>query len=373
MKVGIDARMYGPRVGGGGLGRYTEQLVNELQKIDQKNRYILFTKPENFEDLQITNNNFEKKKVNIHWYTLKEQVLLGPFLDKQKCDLVHFPHWNVPLGLKTPFVVTIHDLILLDEPRSAKATTKNPFIYSLKYLGYKKVLKHAIESSKHIIAVSNFTKESILKHFPHVPENKITVVYEGVTKLTNNQDQQPHKDRAQNLLYIGNAYPHKNLEKLLLAFKKLLQIKPNCHLTLAGKNDVFYQRTKEASGKMQIPESKLTFKLDPTDSELVELYASACIYVFPSRMEGFGLPALEAMQAGVPIACAHAGSLPEIVGSAAEYFSPNNTDDIAQTLGRLLSNQQLRENLVQRGFEQIQKYSWTEMAERIIDIYNKQL
>ncbi|MDO8303000.1 MAG: hypothetical protein Q7T18_07150, partial [Sedimentisphaerales bacterium] len=96
MTIGIDARLYGPKWGGGGLGRYVEELVTKLQQIDTKNRYVLFLKPENFDACKITNKNFRKVKVNAHWYTFKEQLVMPAAIKKAKVDLMHYPHWNVP-------------------------------------------------------------------------------------------------------------------------------------------------------------------------------------------------------------------------------------------------------------------------------------
>ena len=183
MNIGIDARMYGPRVGGGGLGRYVEQLVTQLQATDTKNRYVLFLKKENFDACIITNPNFEKRLTDVHWYGLEEQLKMGGIIDREHLDLVHFPHFNVPLFVRTPFVVTIHDLILLDEPFSSKVSTRHQTIFTLKYWGYKLVLAHAVSRAKKVIAVSHATANSILQHIEGVDPKKMEVVYEGVTTL----------------------------------------------------------------------------------------------------------------------------------------------------------------------------------------------
>ena len=149
-----------------------EELVQGLQNIDTEHRFVLFLKKENFDACKIHNNRFEKVLADVHWYTLKEQLLMPKLIERQELDLVHYPHWNVPLFSKTPFVVTIHDLILLEDPHSAHATTLDPVRYAIKRAGYHWVLRHAIESSRTIIAVSEFVKESISKHFPKIPQPK---------------------------------------------------------------------------------------------------------------------------------------------------------------------------------------------------------
>ncbi len=370
MRIGVDARMYGPSVGGGGLGRYVEQLVKELQKIDQSDRCVLFLKKENFKDCKLTNDRFEKKLADIHWYGLSEQLALPKIIDQEKLDLVHFPHWNVPLKIKTPFVVTIHDLILLEEPGSAKATTRHPFIYSLKYLAYKKVLKHAIEKSKAIIAVSEYTKKSILNHFPTVDQKKIKVVYEGVTDLKKNPAPSSLSPvPCPYFLYIGNAYPHKNLLTLISAFELVRQAIPNAHLILAGRDDIFYKQLKIEIVKRQL-DPFITITPSPTDNDLHSLLQGTKAYVFPSRIEGFGLPPLEAMQHNVPVASSNASCLPEILGKAALYFPPSDVKKMSEAMIEIFTNNTLRHQLTKQGGEQIKKYSWEKMANKINDLYH---
>lgn len=378
MNIGIDARMYGPSVGGGGLGRYVEQLVTELQLIDTRNRYVLFLKKENFNACVITNTNFEKRLADVHWYTLEEQHKMGRLIDHEHLDLVHFPHWNVPLFVRTPFVVTIHDLILLAEPYSAKISTRHPLFFAVKYQGYRVILNHAIHASKKIISVSNATAGVIKKFFPSVSKNKIEVVYEGVSELNSNIPARPtgvpqqalddaknqdHSTTSASLLYIGNAYPHKNLERLLEAFAILRETHPNAKLILAGTDSIFYKRLLA-----NIP-YRVTFVPNPTDDKLAELYRHATLFVFPSRVEGFGLPPLEAMSMGVPVVASDIPSLREILGDNADYFPPNDTIEMARVFTRLLDDPTRREQLITRGTKHIKQFSWKTMTTKIKALY----
>ncbi len=367
MKIGIDARMYGPYVGGGGLGRYVEQLILALQKHDPTNRYVLFLKKENFDACHITNPHFEKRLAPIHWYTLAEQLKMGGLMDRERCDLLHFPHWNVPYPIKTPYVVTIHDLLLLDEPKSARATTRHPLVYAIKYLGYKSVLAQALKKARHIIAVSHHTQESIRKHFPNIPQEKMSVVYEGVTELKTPPSPPLLRGGTAQLLYVGNAYPHKNLETLLVAFVILQKTHPKVHLTLAGRSDVFYDRLQKKWATFP----GVSFVMNPTDEIVAHLYASATVFVLPSRQEGFGLTALEAMNAGLPVIAARAGSLPEILKNAAVFMDPNDPQNMASIIANLLDDASARATLVARGYEQIKNYSWERMGQEIMEVYAK--
>ncbi|MBT5807901.1 glycosyltransferase family 4 protein [Candidatus Uhrbacteria bacterium] len=369
MNIGIDARMYGPSVGGGGLGRYVEQLVGQLAQQNTKNRYVLFVL--NTEQAKTVEQlGFEAVVTNIHWYGLREQISLPKIIDSYKLDLIHFPHWNVPLKLETPFVVTIHDLILLEEPLSAKATTRHPLIYGIKYRLFKMVLRHALTASKKIIAVSNYTKSSINRFYPNIAADKIEVVYEGLTPLSSTADSPntsiPPKPY---FLYVGNAYPHKNLESLLHAFSFFHKLHPNVHLVLAGRHDVFYERLKKELDEIDVPNTSVTFVKNPSDSELATLYRNATLYLFPSRSEGFGLPPLEAMSFGIPVAASNTSSLPEILGDAALYFAPDDIEKMVEIMEQTLEDESLRKHLTQKGSEQIKKYSWKQMTQEIQTIY----
>lgn len=352
MRIGIDTRMSGPHVGGGGLGRYVEQLARELPKIAPEDHFVLFSP-------------------KIHWYTLKEQLFLPRLIDKEHLDLVHFPHWNVPIGIKTPFVVTIHDLILLAEPRSARITTKDPLIFAIKYKAFRMVLSNAINHACKIITVSEATKADICKYFPYISPKKIVVIYEGVTSLPHSITPTPRLHNSTTppyLLYVGNAYPHKNLETLLAAFKLLHASFPDLQLVCAGRTDVFQDRLLSVVQTEQM-RSRIRFEKNPTDEALAHLYAHAALYVFPSRKEGFGLPPLEAMQFGVPVAASNIPSLWEVLGKAAAFFSPNDPKDIARVISHVLQDPQKQQELIHHGKERIKRYSWKKMAEQTLNIY----
>jgi len=371
MKIGIDARLYGPKVGGGGLGRYVKELLDHLQETDIQNRYIVFLNKEGFKAFKPKNPNFEKRLADVRWYTFAEQLQMPKIIDREKLDLVHYPHWNVPFFSKTPFVVTIHDLILLEEKESAnRATTLPRPLYKLKYLGYKFVLRHALKASKKIIAVSEFTRSRILHNFPKISEDKVQMIHEGATDVTDTSraDKSLIPDSPY-FLYVGNAFPHKNLESLLHAFSFFYKEHPEVKLVFVGKTNVFYENLKKELDEIDVPETAVVFTGFVPDESLSSLYENATLYVFPSRHEGFGLPPLEAMAHGVPVAASRATSLPEILGDAALYFDPDDLEEMVRVMEEALSDQALRDDLTQKGYKQIKKYSWTTMAKETLKIY----
>ena len=173
----------------------------------------------------------------------------------------------------------------------------------------------------------------------------------------------PMNLRSKFALYIGNAYPHKNLDKLLDAFAILRHIHPNLKLTLAGREDVFYKRLLAHA-----PDG-IEFVPNPSDEKIQSLIEKATIFVFPSRIEGFGLPPLEAMSMGVPVSASDIPALREVLGDAAAFFNPNEASHLASVLSDLLVLSERRTSLIQKGFEQIKRYSWNKMAVDIQTIY----
>lgn len=381
MRIGIDARLFGPRTAGGGLGRYIQQLVTHLQQINNENEYVLFLRQSNWGEFEET-SHFKKVLADYQWYTLEEQIKMPQAVRQTKVDLMHYPHFNVPIMATTPFVVTIHDLILLQYP-TTRASTLGPLKYWLKFAGYKKVIGRALGRAKKIIVPSNYTKQNILKYFPKTDSEKIYVIHEAASRLAqeNHTDPQQDSDFLEKhqisrpfLLYVGNSYPHKNLEALLESFKKIIQTRPDLQLVLVGQKNYFSQRLEQETKKigLRVPD-KVNFTGFIPDANLPSLYRQASLYVFPSLSEGFGLPPLEAMSFGLPVASSNASCLPEILGPAAIYFNPKDTDDMANAINQGLDNQLLRKTLINAGKIQVQKYSWRRMAEQTLELYKNAL
>ncbi|MBU2236243.1 glycosyltransferase, partial [Patescibacteria group bacterium] len=162
MRIGIDARFYGPTRTG--PGRYTQKLVDYLQEIDDENEYVVFLRKDNWNEFQPKNNHFRKVLADYRWYSLTEQLFLPWKIKKEKVDLMHFPHFNIPIFYPGKFIVTIHDLIITHFP-TRRATKLGPILYKAKQIGYKIVIWLAAKKAKRIITVSQFSKQEIVKHF----------------------------------------------------------------------------------------------------------------------------------------------------------------------------------------------------------------
>jgi len=387
MRIGIDARLFGPETG---IGRYTENLIRNLELLDTKNEYVIFLSPAKFDAYRPANKNFTREIAKSRWYTFREQLEMPRLVNQARVDLMHFPHFNVPLLCSVPFVVSIHDLILLDFP-TARATTLGPLLYWFKYkIGYPLIIKNALRRAKAVITMAEYTKERIKKSF-NIPPEKISVIYEGVADSVRQTayDAPPKKITKPFILYVGNAYPHKNLETLVDVFLDLRSSSPcdsqseqaqdakagrgcDYQLVLVGKEDYFYNRLRDYIKSKNNPNTAdiILYGFAP-DAELAVLYKKAALYVFPSFMEGFGLPPLEAMAHGLPVVSSNASCLPEILGEAALYFDPRDKTAMLEAIKRGAADETLRAELRERGFCQIKKYSWRQCAEETLKIYNQ--
>lgn len=366
MRIGIDARFFGPLETG--IGRYVERLVTHVAAIDTRNEYVIFLRRRSFDWWTPPNERWTKVLADYHWYGLAEQRHMPGVFRRQHLDGLHVPHFNVPLLTRSPFIVTIHDLIL-DEFPTERATTLEPLLFALKYQAYRAVVRHAVQDSRAIITVSEYSKQQLAQRF-HLPDEKITVTYESVDALP---DPVPFDHLADKgvrqpyLLHVGNAYPHKNLERLVAAVELANTRHIPFQLVIAGKDDYFSQRLRQEVAKRKLP--NVVFFGFASEQELSSLYAHAHAYIFPSLSEGFGLPGLEAMQAGTPVLAARASCLPEVFGDAAIYFDPYQPQSIADSIETALRDTLVRQRLIAAGRRRLESYSWRRMAEQTLTLY----
>ncbi len=377
MRIGIDARFYGSL--GKGLGRYTEKLITHLESIpgSADHTFFIFLRRENFDEYQSKRENFIKVLADYPWYGWREQILFPRLIAEHRLDLMHFPHFNVPLFVTIPFIVTIHDLILLHYP-TVKATELSPFLYWIKYIAYRVVIAHAVWRSRAIIAVSQFTKSDLETVYPAARE-KVTVTLEAADDFCFWLDPKSERNLFTSLglygsghdgedvtmkpfiLYVGNAYPHKNLRLLIETAAKF----PQYEFLLVGKEDFFYRAFKRDVTSADCTNIRFANYLD--DRSLGALYRRASVYFFPSLYEGFGLPGLEAMTYGTPVVAAEAGSLTEIYGDAAYYFDPRSAGSCAEALRRALYEEVVVSRKVR--WHRVGKFSWKKMAEETFRLY----
>lgn len=357
MKIAIDARAMSA-----GVGRYTRQLLEHLQEVDKDNQYIVLLQQDGFDKWRPKSANFTKQVADSPRYGLSEQWRFTKSLKKLDVDLVHFTEVNQPIFYRGAKVTTIHDLTMVDY----KNIQGNPLKYLAKYWGFRFVVWWVVKNSNHIITPSRYVKDQLVSRYRRDAQD-ITVIYDAATKLA--AEPQPVSELADKtfLLYVGNAYPHKNLQHLVDAFAVLREHHPHLILVLAGKTDFFYNRLQRYVKEREI--SGIVFTGFLPDEQLAWLYQQAVAYVFPSLSEGFGLPGLEAMAHNLPVAAARATCLPEVYGDAAVYFDPCSIQDMAHKVSRLIDDQQLRKSLTDKGGERVERFSWQKTAEQTTAIY----
>lgn len=368
MKIGIDCRLWSEA----GVGRYIRNLVKNLAEIDRENQYFLFLLKKNLK--QNLPDNFHLIEAEFPWYTFDEQVKFPKLLSQFKLDLMHFPHFNVPVFYTGKFVVTIHDLIH-QHFKMERATTHGPLVYKIKQFAYKQVFSHAIKKSQKVITVSDYVKKQLQNEW-NMKSNKIVVtkeaaeetilnLYNRMTVVGTNQVLKKFQIDKPYIFYIGNAHPHKNVEGLIKAFLELRKNYQSLTLVLSGNDHYFWQRVKK-----EYQDPNIIYTGFITDIELVGLYKGAEVYVVPSFEEGFGIPLLEAFTCGVPVVSSKLGSLTEVGGDAALYFDPHSTDDMADKIMAVLNDKKLRQQLVEKGGQRYKEFSWKKLAEETLQIYN---
>ncbi len=365
MKIVLDGRIYG--TGWTGIGRYTEQIITELQKLDHDNEYIVLLRKDVYQSWQPAARNFKKVLADYKPYGFKEQTLLPLRLYFMRPDLVHFFHFAVPVAYFKKYVVTIHDLTLV-EYKNIRGSGFKKLIYEIKYWLMRWVIGRAAKASRAVITPTDWVKRQIIEQY-HVDEKKVTATHEAVDPLS----AQPASIEALGvkqpfLLYLGNAYEYKNLPRLIEAFAKLNRLELS--LVLAGKKDYFYQKLEESLSEFNL-DNRLIFTGFVNDGQAMSLYKQAELFVFPSLAEGFGLPALEAMAQGTPVLSSNASCMPEVYGDAAAYFDPLDESDIAKQIENLLDDPQKRAELSKRGLEHVKKFSWQKTATQTLEVYKK--
>src|SRR3989344_6792210 len=351
MKIVIDGRLINQT----GVGRYMRNLISELGRQDKVNFYVLIVRSEDFQGVVLPNTRWMKRRVDVRWHTLDEQLHMPAVLASEKPDLVHIPYFNIPIFYFGPMIVTIHDLII-DHFDTGKASTLPYWKYLIRRIGYKLVMCIGLHRAKKIIAVSQSTKRELIEHY-WLPEEKIVVTYEGVDERLDVRQERIVKEPY--FLYVGNAYPHKNVETLLEAFQKV----KNAKLVLVGKIDLFYERLQQRVSELGLNDSVIFFG-GASDDELINLYDHAIALVCPSLMEGFGLPPLEALARGCPVICSDISVFREILGNSPAYFSPLDVEALQQLLKRVNgAGFHIKDNSLSK------KYSWMTMTRETLSIY----
>lgn len=372
MKIIIDARMYGTE--NGGIGRYVMKLIDELKNIDHENSYVLLLRKKYFDSLEMP-ERWHKELLDIRHYSLKEQLSVASKIKSLNPDLVHFPHFNVPISFNGKYVITIHDLLM--HKRTGMGATTLPFwLYLIKRQGYKTIFNHAIGKAEKIIVPTNFVKNEIVKQYPKSMD-RLEVIYEGVDKnisdrKTGNGYLRRNKIEKPYFLYVGSVYPHKNVERAIEAIAALnVHVKRLTKLVIVTPRNVFQDRLNEFTSKHKASEF-VHFTGYVEDQDLSTLYRNAVSFLYPSKEEGFGLPGLEAMANECLVLASDIPVFKEVYKDNAMYFNSLDFSSIQKAMEEALSlSEEEKEKLTKKAKEFSENYSWKENAKETLEIYKR--
>jgi len=354
-----------------GLGRYAQELLLALAAADRQNEYVVFYNNPAAARVDPFMEHFPKITTPLSYKPWRLSAMLAHFTRIPQdhlfsgVDLFHATDHLLPYFRRVKSVFTLHDLIFLFHPETHKPL--NRWFLTL-------MMPRFLRAADAIIAVSECTRRDAIR-FYGIPEEKITVIYEGVSPRF--RPASPEAVRAVRekyslpehfILYVGTIEPRKNLTALLEAFTNLQSAICNLHLVFVGKKgwlyEGFFRRLRELG-----LEDRVIFTGYVPDEDLPAIYSAADLFVFPSLYEGFGLPVLEAMACGTPVVCSNTSSLPEVAGDAALLVDPTDVRALAGAMERALRDEEKRREMRERGLRQATKFSWEKAAAMTLKVY----
>lgn len=376
--VGIDVTA--ALTQGGGIGRYTRELVRALVGHDDGYNYTLFSArppaklpvPDPLPEA----NNVRYRQAPLDsrwlyrlWYRLRLPLPVQTFTGR--VDLFHSPDFVLPpLWGQVPTLLTVHDLSFLHYPQTFTPALVN-------YLN--RVVPRSIRRATHILADSEATKADLVELWQVAPE-KVTVLYSGVDALfrpvTRPRQIKPVREKyglgdAPYLLSVSTIQPRKNYQTLIRAFRPVAEQWPH-NLVIAGGKGWLYEEVLAEVTRQGLAD-RVHFAGFVADEDLPALYSDASLFLFPSLYEGFGLPLLEAMACGVPVVTSKASSLPEVAGEAALQLPPEDEVAWSAAMHTLLGDGQQRAHLVAAGFLQARRFTWQKSARQLFQVYRQLL
>lgn len=374
MRIGLDARYTSRHFPG--IGRYTLGLARGLAELSHGHTLVLIGgpdhEPQRYDRAALAAlPNVELVRARTAPFDPLQQIELPLLARRLKLDLLHSPYFVKPyVGLPCPSVLTIHDLLGWRYPQTLSARGR---------LFYETLMRLAVRSAAALVTVSVSARDDLAYRY-RMPAERI-----GVTPLAAERRFQPQPPEAircvreqyglpeRYVLYLGSNKPHKNLERLLRAWERVIAdggALPDTILVLAGHEDPAHPEARHFVAERHLA-GRVRFLPDPADADLPALYSGATVFVFPSYYEGFGLPPLEALACGTPVVCSYAGSLAEVVGNAALTVDPFSFIEIAEGLSRLLRNGALRRTLSERGLRRARTFTWRRTALETLRVYER--
>ncbi len=375
MKVAIEGqRLF--RTKKHGMDMVVLELINELQKLDKENEYVIFVKPDEDKSAIKETSNFKIIELGGGPYPTWEQLALPKAAKREGCDILHCTSNTAPVNPGMPLVTTLHDIIYME----SIAIFKKAGTWYQKFgnMYRRAVVPTVVRKSDKIITVSKFEQKRIGDFF-NIPSdnNKLVAIYNGVTehfrKINNKTELQRVKDLYKLpdrfLFFLGNTDPKKNTPGVLKAFSDYLKSNDDdiYMVMLDFEKAALEQILTDIGDKDLINRIILTGYVVNTD--LPAIYNMCEIFLYPSLRESFGIPMLEAMRCEVPVITSNTSSMPEVSGGAAYIVDPYKPEEITEGIYKLLNDKKLCNDIIIKGKEQSLKFSWKNMAEDVLDLY----
>ena len=366
MRIGIDARLV--YYSHAGIGQYILRLVEALARIDISGDQLVLLQSRKDHTPLDHDRQFSRVSLWTPSHHRLEQVSMRFEISRLHLDLLHSPDFIPPFWRNCRSVITVHDLAFLLYPHFLTNE-------AARYYGQ---IDQAVRHTDHIIAVSESTRRDTI-NLLGVPERKITVIYEGANPIYCPMDKEVARRHVQDMYGLGEPYilfvstiePRKNLPGLLQAFRKLRDdYKRPETLVLAGGRGWLSEEVYDTIDRLNLNEHVRLLGRVPSE-HLVYLYNAAQTLVHPSFYEGFGLPPLEAMHCGTPTIVSNVSALPEVVGDAALLVDPNDIDGLTVAMWRVLTDDQLRASLVEKGLKRAQTFSLERAAQQTLEVYHR--
>jgi glycosyltransferase involved in cell wall biosynthesis len=352
-----------------GVGQYALQLITQLSKIDTKNKYIIYLKNPPQSDLPLASKNWRYLSFGPQKLWTRFALPIHLFTQKDKLDLFFSPSHYSPPFCPCPIIPTIHDLGYLQYQNQF---TKKDF-YQLKNWTLQ-----SIKKSKHIVTVSQFSKDEIIKIY-NIDPQKITIAYDGVNtppEIDTNTQQKilsSYSLKAKSyFLYLGTLKPNKNIPFLVKSYSLMLKTKSYslpAKLVIAGKKGWLFDEIF-ATVKQEGIENSVVFTDFVTEEQKWTLYQNAIASVFPSTYEGFGIPAIESMKVGTPVIVSNIPPFKEVVQDCGLFIDPQNESNFCQKMIEI-TNPKTRQLYSKLGQTQADKFTWQSTAKSVLSVFEK--
>lgn len=371
MLIGIDGNEAntGRRVG---IGEYSFELLKQFKEFQispaspklpprlgeagqrgENFKFQIYLKDKPLPDMPKESSNWKYRIVKPRKLWTQFGLPADLYIHRPWPDVFFTPSHYAPRFSPVPTAISIMDLSYIKFPQLFKKSDLYQLVNWTKYSAKK---------ASRIFTISLASKNDIIREYK-LPENRVVVTYPGLKPLS----AKPKMTKGNYILFVGTLQPRKNVSKLIEAFSKLNSKYSNLDLCVVGKKGWLYEDILNAPKKFNV-EKRVRFVDFVDNLELADLYRNAQCFVLPSLYEGFGLPVLEAMKYGCPIIISNVSSLPEAGGDAALYVNPEDANDIKEKIEKVLSDKNLREQMIKKGYEQVKKFSWEKTARETLKV-----